>query len=142
MLFAVLLALGSGISSIIAAPPSNDNFANRITLMEGVTAVADTTDATIEPGEPGSDSRRTVWYTWTATNDSIVSIDNIGSDIEDDFVAVHIGVSLDKLVYVDYQGYFLTGGGGEGSGCLSLLKLERNCKFKRVQLAVVRENCR
>lgn len=119
LLVAILSALVLGVSSATAAPPPNDNFANRITLTAGVTATTDTTNATKEPGEPnvrGSDhpSDYTVWYTWTASSDLIVSIDNIGSEIRDDFVAVYLGTSLNKLVDVDNEALFLTGStGGE-----------------------------
>jgi len=105
-----------GIVSAIAAAPPNDNFANRITLTTGVTATADTTAATIEPGEPnprGPDhpANHTIWYTWTAPSDSVVSIDNIGSQIADPFVVVFLGSSIDKLIYVDYEAAFLASPG-------------------------------
>jgi hypothetical protein len=116
---AIFSVLALEVPSAIAVPPANDNFANRITLTAGVTATTDTTNATREPGEPnvrGSDhpSDYTVWYTWTASSDSIVSIDNIGSEIRDDFVAVYLGTALNKLVDVDNEALFLTGStGGE-----------------------------
>lgn len=106
MLLAVLLALASGVSSIMAAPPPNDNFANRLSLTTGVTATVDTTAATAEPSERVPDSRHTVWYTWTAASDSIVSIDNIGTEVLTSFVGVFMGNSLDKLATVAYDEEF------------------------------------
>jgi hypothetical protein len=115
----LLIMLSAGIVgtvSAIAAAPPNDNFANRITLTTGVTATADTTAATIEPGEPnplGPDhpADHTIWYTWVAPSDSVVSIDNIGSQIADPFVVVFLGSSIDKLIYVDYEAAFLASPG-------------------------------
>jgi hypothetical protein len=88
---------------VFAAPPLNDNFANRIALTAGVTAVADTTNATIEPGEPNefsSNKHNTVWYTWTASSDAVVAIDNIGTVMSSPFVVVYMGNSIDKLAVV------------------------------------------
>lgn len=111
LLLTAFLFVESG-QALFAAPPPNDNFANRITLTTGVTAVTDTTGATVEPGEPnprGSDhpASHTVWYTWTASSDSMVFIDDIGSDIRDNFVAVFMGSSLNTLVYVALDAFFL-----------------------------------
>lgn len=88
------------VSSAIAAPPPNDNFSGRIALTAGVTVTANTSQATIEPNERTADAHHTIWYTWTAPSDSIVSIDNIGSEIYEAFIAVYMGSSLDKLAYV------------------------------------------
>jgi hypothetical protein len=52
-----------------AAPPPNDNFANRAALSgETMQISASTVDATIEAGEPVADSQAngSVWYSWTA----------------------------------------------------------------------------
>lgn len=93
------------ISSAIAAPPPNDNFSGRLPLTVGQTVTVDTTEATIEPNEPNESSNysayKTVWYTWTASSDSIVSMDNIETDIGISFVAVYMGSSLDKIANVD-----------------------------------------
>jgi hypothetical protein len=106
VLLAILALLTWGVSSATAAPPSNDNFANRITLTEGVTATVNTTDATAEPSEPVANSGHTAWYTWTAASDSIVSIDNIGTKVAHSFVGVFMGTSLDKLATVAYDSEF------------------------------------
>jgi hypothetical protein len=118
LLLAAFLFAQSG-RALFAAPPPNDNFANRIALTAGVTAIGDTTNATIEPGEPtprgvpsNQSPRYTVWYTWTASSDSMVSLDNFGSQIQDDYVAVYLGAALGRLVDVDYGYVFLTGGPG------------------------------
>lgn len=110
LLLAAFLLVESG-QALFAAPPLNDNFSGRLPLTEGVTASADTTNATIEPGEPNefggqasSELENTVWYTWTATSDSVVSIDSIGSEhsnVFTPFFAIYMGGSTDKLVNVN-----------------------------------------
>jgi hypothetical protein len=96
----------------IAAPPSNDNFSGRLTLTAGGTAAANTTEATIEPGEPAESSNfnpsHSIWYTWTGTSDSIVSIDNIGTQTYKPYIAVYMGSSLNNLVSVTYTEAFGT----------------------------------
>ena len=61
----------------ILPAPTNNNFANRITLT-GFPAVGRgyTTGATTEAGEPGSNNARgrTVWYSWTAPNTMTVTV--------------------------------------------------------------------
>ena len=63
----------------VAAPPSNDNFANATVITS--LPFGDTvgiTEATIESGEPIDNSDyqgRTVWYSYTPTADAVVRID-------------------------------------------------------------------
>jgi hypothetical protein len=111
LIVAAFLFVESG-QAVFAVVPPNDNFVNRIALTPGVTAIADTSDATIEPGEPDEASNfnpdQTVWYTWTATSDSIVSMDNIGTQPYKPYIAVYMGGSLQSLVSVAYEeaGYY------------------------------------
>lgn len=98
ILVAPILFLGA--SSLLGAPPPNDNFSNRLTLTAGVTATSDSTAATIEPGEPYKDANRTVWYAWTAPSDSMVSVDDIGTQVRYHFIAVYMGDSLAHLATV------------------------------------------
>jgi hypothetical protein len=108
--FGILLTASTlwilSISPSIAAPPPNDNFSGRLPITAGVTVAANTAEATIEPSEPVANAEHTVWYTWTASSDSIVSIDNIGTEIYHSFVAVFMGGSLDNLVIVVYGNEF------------------------------------
>lgn len=106
------LAIGLAFPLIsMAAPPANDNFAARQTLVEGVTAIVSTVEATIEPGEPVKDAQHTVWYTWTAASDAIANLDNIGTNYSDDYFAVYMGDALNKLVFV--AGRFFSLGNGQ-----------------------------
>lgn len=63
----------------VAAPPSNDDFANATVITSlpfgGTVGI---TEATIEPGEPIDNSNyqgRTVWYSFTPTADAVVRIE-------------------------------------------------------------------
>ena len=93
-------------SSVFAAAPANDNFANRLRLT-GPLAVApgNCATATSEPGEPeGSYTHQTLWWVWTAPASGPVAILN---DIFTDGVAlvsVYTGNSLGSLVVVT-QGF-------------------------------------
>jgi len=104
ILLAILSAWAAGSSSATAAPPPNDNFSDRLPLTAGVTVTADTDDATIEPNEPNESTTsapyHTVWYTWTAPSDVIVSIDDIGTETSSSFIAVYIGSSLNTIANV------------------------------------------
>jgi hypothetical protein len=91
----------------VAHPPPNDNFDSPqaigpnmpITLNSGVG------DATAEPGEPGSDPYRTVWYRWSTPSNRVAypTVDVC----QNSYVArlgVYTGNSLDSLVPVE-QGF-------------------------------------
>lgn len=96
----------------MATPPPNDNFSGKLTLTVGVTVTSNTTEATIEPNEPAEVSNfspgHSIWYTFTPTADSIVSIDNIGTQTYKPYIAVYMGSSLSNLVSVDYTEAFGT----------------------------------
>lgn len=81
-------------------PPSNDNFANRITLSgQNVTINGTNTGATFESGEPfhaGKTGGASVWYSWTSPFTGYVSIDTAGSDF-DTILAVYTGSTLNSL---------------------------------------------
>ena len=80
-------------------PPENDRFASRIAL-DGLNLrrVKPSAGATIEPNEPGvrqSHAGATLWWSWTAYDDSPVTITSSGASI-----SIFTGVALDSLVTV------------------------------------------
>ncbi len=86
-----------------AAPPANDNFADRITLSGvPVSGTSTTVEATIEGGENTLNeyTYETVWWTWTAPSAGIVRMDAAGSGISDPRIAVYNGTSLGALTGV------------------------------------------
>jgi hypothetical protein len=73
-LFSVIFA---GFAVITMAQPTNDNFANRIALTGNVNVPGTLSNATSEVGEPllpGISSGQTVWWTWTAPANGILSL--------------------------------------------------------------------
>jgi PKD domain len=75
----------------VAAPPSNDDFANA-SVISGLPFgdVVTVNEATTEPGEPLSyGESRTVWYSFTPTADLMVSADLGGSDYVTAFLSVY-----------------------------------------------------
>ena len=75
--------------SSVAAPPSNDNFADAAAVESlPFTNVVSVGEATTEPGEPGSQSR-TVWYSFTPQTDLIAKVDLGGSDYVTAFLSIY-----------------------------------------------------
>ena len=61
----------------VRVKPQNDNFAQRFVISNALTSfVADNSGATSEPGEtlPGGATGRTLWWTWTAPSNAVVTI--------------------------------------------------------------------
>ena len=89
--------------------PDNDFFANRLTFPKSSDSVYDSNvGATSEPGEPdhaGDGAGRTVWWSWTASDNSLVLIDTLGSSFNT-VLAVYTGSSLTglSLVAADHNG--------------------------------------
>ncbi len=85
------------------APPANDNFSNRATLMGSIaTATGSSLLATTESGEPrhsGFTPGNTLWWAWTAPQAGRVTVSTAGSDF-DTILAVYTGTSLGDLVEV------------------------------------------
>jgi len=73
---------------VLAAPPSNDNFAAAEVLSgTNVSVTGTNVDATLElPDEPntvaGQPALASVWYSWTAPASQVVVIDLAGSDAD------------------------------------------------------------
>ena len=101
-----LLALGA---SNALAQPANDNFANATDLtpfdVNGTGALPapdNNTGATRETGEPlivTNSGGASVWYTWTAPSNGIISFDTIGSSFNT-ILGVYVGDSVDALALI------------------------------------------
>src|SRR5262245_32867694 len=73
-------------------PPANDDFENRLVLQTMAGAVTGTNrvsgvnlDATLQLGEPGilgNPGGRSVWFTWTAPQNVVVTVTTAGSDFD------------------------------------------------------------
>ena len=103
----LLFTLFAAAGSLIAAPPANDNFANRIDL--GTTfptsATGTNVDATEQADEPlPSDGLSTVWWRWTAAATGLVEINTEGSldgaDPLSTVLAIYTGTDLTSLVQI------------------------------------------
>ena len=97
----VVLASGVAPSPAWAAAPGNDNFADAQGLGGSlpITATGTNVEATAQPGEPdhnGSPAGNSVWYAWTPTESSVVSVDTCGSTF-DTVLAIYTGATLDAL---------------------------------------------
>src|SRR6266480_4519866 len=81
----------------------SDYFATCVTLNGAYgTESDDNTYATKEPGEPnhaGNAGGKSLWYCWTATNNTPMTIDTIGSSF-DTLLAVYTGTSVSNLTLV------------------------------------------
>jgi hypothetical protein len=88
-------------SSLLAAPPSNDNFANAALLSLNTLTSVNNTEATNEAGETGHRrfgelARKSVWYRLTPDFNGYIELDTTGS-ADDTVVAVYKGTKLAKL---------------------------------------------
>lgn len=87
----------------VAGPPSNDNFTNRLLLSGNVVrSIKPSAAATLESEpRPAFDySGRTLWWSWTAWDDSPVTISAQNSSAPDTSVAVYHGDSFEALARV------------------------------------------
>lgn len=94
----ILLSIGP------AAPPANDNFANRAQLLGTLIQLTNyTSNATIEPGEPSfgreNPGGKTVWWSWTAPSNGWVSLNTAGTDFQSR-LGVFTGTALTNLTLV------------------------------------------
>jgi hypothetical protein len=91
-------------STVSAAPPANDNFADAVVL-EGlpVSTSGTNVDATKEAGEPSHagviGGGSSVWWTWTAPSNGGVAIESCGS-LYPTVVGVYTGDAVDALTEV------------------------------------------
>ena len=94
-----------GVSTALAAPPTNDNFADAVVI--GALPYNDARDigeATTEPGElqPCTYSPQTVWYAITPTANVVIRVDMAGSSFSDTSLVVYqaAGPGLGGLSFV------------------------------------------
>ena len=90
------LAVVGALSTITpawAAPPANDNFANRQVIAGAAGSVAGTTvEATGEPGEFSAGAQgaiNSVWYSWTAPSSGLVTFNTCTTANYDTFLAAY-----------------------------------------------------
>ena len=114
--FEVDAAAGAGLQSFFAVDdvslisfttndiPANDNFTNA-TLLSTTTSVSATVTnvvASKEPGEPklaGNNGGHSVWWTWIAPENGIVTLNTTGSTF-DTLLGVYTGASVSNLTLV------------------------------------------
>jgi hypothetical protein len=85
-----------------AQSPPNDYFTNRISLSGSVVVTQSNLGATNEIGEPlhaGQIGGRSLWWSWTASRNTSVTISTLGSDF-DTLLGVYTGQTLASLVEV------------------------------------------
>ncbi|MFN0127739.1 MAG: S8 family serine peptidase [Verrucomicrobiales bacterium] len=87
----------------IAVPPSNDDFASRVSVTSLDTRThGSNVNASLEPGEqlqPSGSGSRSVWWTWTAAQSGDITISTAGSSF-DTTLAVYQGNALTSLSLV------------------------------------------
>jgi DNA-binding beta-propeller fold protein YncE len=95
-------------------PPTNDMFSNRFAIVGWTNRVnGHNFGATAEPGEPyhsGIPASQSVWWTWTAPSNGVVTLDTIGSSFRT-VLAAYIGNSISNLTAVASD----IGSGGHGA---------------------------
>ena len=96
-LFGCLALAGLLVPAAWAQRPANDDWRQAQPLTGDFgTVTANTTQATVEPGEPnhaGSLPSHTVWYSFTASSDGPIEFDTFGSLI-DTVMGVYTGTNV------------------------------------------------
>jgi hypothetical protein len=95
------LALLAFTQPLLAAPPANDAFVNRVPITGTIPQTVSGTniEATKESGEPnhaGYTGGKSVWWTWTAPTTGIYVINTVGSNF-DTLLAVYTGTVVNAL---------------------------------------------
>lgn len=101
MKFIVALALSLLLATTSqAAPPPNDNFANRqvVTGLVNILTINNIVESTIESGEQNIDTTypNSVWYEWTAPDDGRVQFDTTNS-ANSAWLDIYFGGTLNTL---------------------------------------------
>jgi hypothetical protein len=100
---AVLVVMPAAPAS--AAPPSNDNFADREHIPGSAGSAGGTTvDATVETGEPDHTSNsepdgKSAWYLFIPASDGVLALDTCGASF-DTVLAAYTGAAVNTLVEV------------------------------------------
>jgi len=108
---AVVLSAAVAPSVVLAAPPSNDNFANAMPISAVPFAhTVDITDATIEAAEPSCTApfSQSVWYSFVPAASGTYRADLSGSARTDGYLMVwrQDGQGFSGLAYVGCAGFF------------------------------------
>jgi hypothetical protein len=82
---------------IMEVPPENDNFEDRISLVDGEAVAGTTNYSTVETGEPSGHGTRSCWYEWINPDNGVlrITVSNSGAS-----VFVYTGDSVDALTLV------------------------------------------
>src|SRR2546423_15281609 len=87
----------------VEAQPANNNFANAIPLSGlSVTTSGSNVGATRESGEPnnaGVSGGASVWWTWTAPDSGLITVDTFGSSF-DTTLGVYTGNAVNALTTI------------------------------------------
>lgn len=105
LLLVFLGVLVAWVAPAQAIPPANNNFAAAQTLSGPLplSVAGDTTDATLETGEPkidGEDGGHSVWYSWTAPSTGQYIFTLCGSADYDTLLGVFTGSAVNALSVV------------------------------------------
>ena len=120
--------------------PSNDNFANAVTLTGGSGSVTGNNFySTLQSGEPDQDGdapteKSSVWYRWTAPASGSVTFDTIGSDYDyDTTLGAYTGSNFNALQTIVQNDDIVN-----GENRVKRVKLVKNVKMvKRVNLVKI-----
>jgi hypothetical protein len=124
-------ASGSICLSLTLSAEPNDDFANRLPLSGYPTVYGSNVNATLEPDElliPRNPEillhtdwygSRSVWWTWTAPEDTDVEMSTLGSDF-DTCLAVYTGTALSNLVVLKCSGKEVYSNNGVGTSRITL----------------------
>ena len=98
-----MMLVVSGVSPVIAASPANDNFSGATVVSTlPFSDTVDTTDATLESGEPSPScgySANTVWYAFTPANNGSVRA-SLSAGFSEIILTAYTGSSLSGLTEV------------------------------------------
>jgi PKD domain. len=108
LFFALALSL-SGFTPALAAPPTNDNFANAEAIPAlPFSATVDNTDATAEPDEPVGCGAvfKSVWYSFTPSENVVAQVDMFGSTVGANTVKTYLasGPGITDLTFLACTG--------------------------------------
>ena len=104
-------SLTNQVTVVSGTPGSNNHFTNAIPLTGlNVTTTGNNSSATREPGEPntGYGGSHSVWWTWTAPDSGLTTIDTFGSTF-DSVLAVYVGNAVNQLTLIAVNDDYFSG---------------------------------